>query len=57
MDENDDLFKNPNAQSKGGQTIIIQTANGQKIQMNPEECTIYWFKKIYNTNNLFLDIH
>lgn len=36
MEEDDDLFKNPKAgQSKGGSTIVIQTSNGQQIQVNP----------------------
>lgn len=41
MDEDDDLFKNPNGNSKGGSTIVIQTSSGQKVQMNPEDCIIY----------------
>lgn len=42
MDEDDDLFKKPQAQQKTNRPmIVIQTGNGQKVAMNPEECSIY----------------
>jgi phosphosulfolactate phosphohydrolase-like enzyme len=41
MESEDQLYKNPRQEKASGKTIVIQTSNGAKVEMNPEECQIY----------------